>query len=106
MVKLNFYVPPSHLEQVKEAIFAAGAGAQGDYNQCCWQTLGKGQFCPLPGSDPYIGEVCQLTQVDEYKVEVLCEESKLLEVISALRLAHPYEEPAFECYSIVDPTEI
>ena len=52
--KLCFYVPTSHVEQVKNAIFEAGAGHMGDYDACCFQTLGQGQFRPLEGSNPYI----------------------------------------------------
>lgn len=102
MVKLSFYVPPSHLEVVKSAIFAAGAGQQGNYDWCCWQTLGEGQFRPKAGSEPFIGQVDQLAQVEEYKVEIICEESSLQAVVEALRAAHPYEEPAFDCCQLLD----
>lgn len=53
--KINFYVPESHLEIVKQALFDAGAGRQGDYDQACWQCLGQGQFRPLKGANPSIG---------------------------------------------------
>lgn len=56
MYTLFFYVPQSHLDCVKDAVFAAGAGAMGDYQHCCWQVLGQGQFRPMPGSQPFIGE--------------------------------------------------
>ena len=55
MYKLCFYVPESHLEEVKEAVFAAGAGKMGDYDACAWQTAGQGQFRPGEGADPHIG---------------------------------------------------
>ncbi|MGI9286142.1 MAG: NGG1p interacting factor NIF3, partial [Pseudomonadales bacterium] len=56
MFKLCFYVPGENLEAVKSAVFAAGAGRVGDYENCCWQVLGEGQFRPLEGSQPHIGE--------------------------------------------------
>lgn len=95
--KVIFYVPESHLEIVKSAVFSAGAGQQGHYDQCCWQTLGEGQFRPLEGSQPFIGDTNgALETVPEYRVELLCEESHLSQVVTALTTAHPYEEPAFD----------
>ena len=96
MFKLCFYVPESHLALVKEAVFSAGAGQLGDYDQCCWQTLGEGQFRPLAGSSPHIGELNNLSVVAEYKVELVCEAKIIHAVIEALKAAHPYEEPAFD----------
>ncbi len=95
LFKMEFYVPESHLDEVKAALFAAGAGRQGDYDMCCWQTQGQGQFRPLEGSQPHIGERGKLETVAEYKVELICQESCILEAVQALRRAHPYEEPAF-----------
>lgn len=96
MYKLCFYVPTTHVEIVKQAVFAAGAGSVGDYQQCCWQVLGEGQFQPLPGSTPYIGDEGQLTQVAEYRVEMVCDDGFIAAAVSALKLAHPYEEPAYD----------
>ena len=73
MYKLCFYVPESHLEQVKGAVFAAGAGRIGAYDNCCWQVSGLGQFRPLPGSDPYLGregEVEQVPDVETWRANV------------------------------------
>lgn len=94
--KLAFYVPESHLEPVKQALFAAGAGKQGNYDQACWQCLGQGQFRALEAANPVIGNKNFLTLVPEYKVEVLCSGDCITEVIHSLKAAHPYEEPAFE----------
>ncbi len=63
MYTLCFYVPESTLEDVKSAVFAAGAGRIGNYEQCCWQVEGQGQFRPLAGSDPAIGEQGELETV-------------------------------------------
>ncbi|HEY9018324.1 NGG1p interacting factor NIF3 [Thiomicrospira sp.] len=96
MFKLVFFVPESALEQVKSAIFEAGAGRQGDYDQCAWQTKGEGQFRPLKGSQPYIGDLNRLEKVMEYRVETLVDAEVIDGVIQALKQAHPYEEPAYE----------
>lgn len=96
MYKLCFFVPPEHAEQVKKAVFKTGAGKLGDYAECCWQTLGTGQFRPLDGSQPYLGKTGALEKVQELKVELLCEPELIHEALSALKTAHPYEEPAYE----------
>ena len=70
MYKLCFYVPESHLEAVKAAVFAAGAGRIGNYDSCCWEVLGQGQFRPLTGSDPFIGRQGEVERVAEYRVEM------------------------------------
>lgn len=96
MYKLGFYVPPSHLETVKAAVFAAGAGRIGNYDSCAWQTLGKGQYRPLRGSQPYQGQTGIVETVEEYRVELVCADDLVHNVIHALKIAHPYEEPAFD----------
>jgi hypothetical protein len=101
MYKLGFYVPESHLESVKEALFAAGAGRIGQYDHCCWQVLGQGQFRPLPGSAPALGQHGRLEQVAEWRVELVCATPVLNEVLAALRLSHPYEEPAFDVVALI-----
>jgi hypothetical protein len=100
MYKLCFYVPEAHREVVKQAVFDAGAGRMGDYDSCCWQVLGTGQFRPLKGADPHIGTIGALEHVDEYRVETLCSGDVVREVIKALRAAHPYEEPAFDVWAL------
>ncbi|KJS04104.1 MAG: NGG1p interacting factor 3 protein, NIF3 [Gammaproteobacteria bacterium BRH_c0] len=96
MYKLCFYVPESHLEAVKNAVFDTGAGHIGDYDRCCWQTLGQGQFRPLQGSNPFLGKQGSVEQVPEYRVELVCDEHLIEAAIAALVDAHPYEEPAYD----------
>jgi hypothetical protein len=100
--KLVFFVPESHLEQVKAAVFSAGAGQMGNYDQCCWQVLGQGQFRPLAGSSPFIGEQDRLTSLPEYRVEVICADKDIDAAVAALRLAHPYEEPVFDLWRLAN----
>lgn len=100
MYTLFFYVPESHLEVVKDAVFAAGAGAIGDYQNCCWQVLGQGQFRPMAGSQPFIGEQDQLEQVAEWRVEMVVAADCIKPVMAALKAAHPYEEPAYAVYRL------
>ena len=89
-ILLYVYVPESHLDQVKQAIFDAGGGQQGDYEACCWQVKGQGPFRPIKGAQPYLGHVSQLEYVDEYKLEVLCPLELKHKIVPALKEAHPY----------------
>lgn len=96
MYKICFYAPATHVDAVKNAMFKAGAGKIGDYSCCSWQTPGEGQFMPLEGSHPTIGEIYHIERVQEYKVEMVCAEECIQDVIAAMRSVHPYEEPAYQ----------
>ena len=98
--RIDVYVPETHAEAVKQAMFEAGAGRIGNYDCCCFQTVGRGQFRPLDGSSPYLGSVGQVEHVTEWKLEMIFPEEKLGEVIAALRRVHPYETPAFQHWRV------
>ncbi|MGM0702348.1 MAG: NGG1p interacting factor NIF3 [Pseudomonadota bacterium] len=100
MYKLAFFVPINDAETVKEAVFTTGAGRIGDYEACCFQTPGTGQFRPLDGANPHIGQVGDLERVEELKVELVCEDDLIRQAVAALREAHPYEEPAFDVWKL------
>jgi hypothetical protein len=100
IIKLEFYVPETHLEEVKTALFEAGAGRIGDYDCCCWETLGNGQFRPLDGSKPFIGEQGRIEVVSEYKVEMVCPAELIEKIVNTLKEAHPYETPAYDYWEV------
>lgn len=100
MYKLSFFVPEDYLETVKSAIFATGAGRIGNYDHCCWQVLGQGQFRALEGSDPFLGQQNKLEIVAEWKVELVCSDELIQPVVRALKQAHPYEEPAYDVWKL------
>jgi len=100
MYKLCVYIPQDHVEQVKRAIFEAGAGRLGNYDRVAWQTRGEGQFRPLERSDPAFGRKGELETVPEYKVETYCQEELIEDVLQALREAHPYEEPGYDVFEL------
>lgn len=102
MYKLAFFVPPSHVEQVKDAVFAAGAGRIGGYDRCAWQVLGQGQFRPLDGAKPFIGQAGEVERVDEWKVEMAVADELIQSVVTALKQSHPYETPAYEVWRLED----
>ena len=100
MYKLAFFVPASHVEVVKAAVFAAGGGRIGDYDHCAWQTLGQGQFRPLDGSQPFLGQTGQVEVVEEWKVELVVADGLVAQVVAALKQNHPYETPAYEVWQL------
>ncbi|NWC81157.1 NGG1p interacting factor NIF3 [Pseudomonas putida] len=102
MYKLAFFVPASHVDVVKAAVFAAGGGRIGDYDHCAWQTLGHGQFRPLDGSQPFLGQTGQVEVVEEWKVELVVADDLIAQVVGALRQSHPYETPAYEVWRLAD----
>ncbi|MCH3917673.1 MAG: divalent cation tolerance protein CutA [Spirochaetia bacterium] len=95
MYMLGVYVPKEYLEKVKQALFFAGGGKFGNYDCCCWQTRGEGQFRPLVGSDPFLGTVGKMEKVEEWKLEMIVPEETAEAVIKALKKSHPYEVPAY-----------
>ncbi len=100
--KLTVYIPQEALSDVKEALFAAGAGRLGSYDRCAWQVLGQGQFRPLPGAQPWIGQTDCDEKVAEWRVEMLVAEEAVTAVIQALYSSHPYEEPAFDLVKLLE----
>ncbi len=102
MFKLEFYVPQTHLETVKEALFDAGAGKIGEYDHCCWQIEGRGQFRPSLNSDPHLGEKGKLEKLSEWKVELVCSDECISSTLKALLKSHPYEEPAYNIVKFSD----
>ncbi|MCK0090839.1 Nif3-like dinuclear metal center hexameric protein [Rhodococcus sp. HNM0563] len=95
-------VPAEASATVRDALFEAGAGALGNYRQCCWTTSGTGQFRPVDGADPAIGAVGELEQVTEDRIEVIAPRRARTAVLAALRSAHPYEEPAFDVFELAE----
>lgn len=98
--RLDVYVPGSHLESLKEALFSAGAGRLGEYDCCCFQMPGTGQFRPSDSAKPFLGEAGRLEKVAEWKLEMIVAGEVLTEVVQALKQAHPYETPAFQYWKV------
>ena len=102
MYKLTVFIPEEAVEQVKSALFAAGAGKIGNYEQCCWQVQGVGQFMPLIGSKPHIGTHDSLETVNEWRVEMVVATAMIDNVVEALKQAHPYETPAYDVIEVLN----
>ena len=101
-VKLVWFVPAEALEATRDAVFQAGAGRIGHYERCSWYTIGTGTFLGGEETEPAVGERGREEHVPELRVETIVPEDLVGEVVSALRRAHPYEEPAYDVYPLAD----
>jgi dinuclear metal center YbgI/SA1388 family protein len=100
--KLATFVPLADTERVIDALAAAGAGAIGDYDRCSFTTTGTGTFRPQAGANPTIGSIGEVAHVAESRVEMVLPRHRRSPVLSALRAAHPYEEPAYDLLELAD----
>lgn len=98
--QLNVYVPKDYSENVKEALFSAGAGNIGFYDECSFTVKGSGTFRPIEGSKPFSGEQNVRENADEVMVSVIFESFKHHQIVSAMKNAHPYEEVAHQIISL------
>jgi dinuclear metal center YbgI/SA1388 family protein len=98
--KLVVFVPESDLAKVSDALFAAGAGVIGKYEQCSFRVAGKGTFFGGADTNPAVGQKGRREDVDEWRLEVVLPEAKLPAAMRAMRAAHSYEEPAFDIYQL------
>ena len=96
MYKLIYFVPTENKEVTKKALFNVGAGKFNNYECCSFETLGVGQFKPINEANPFIGNLNIVEQVEEYKVELLCNDDIIQKAIETLKLIHPYEEVAYD----------
>lgn len=99
-VKLEVYVPLSHSDKLKTALFETGAGKLGNYDCCCFEVTGTGQFRPLEGSEAFIGQKGSIEKVEEVKLEMLCPAKKIKDIVKILKATHPYETPAFDYWPV------
>lgn len=102
LVKLSVYVPDSHADEVRLALFDAGAGRLGNYDSCSYSTQGTGTFRATAGANPYVGEIGEMHSEAETRIEVLLPSWRRHAVENALLQTHPYEEPAYEFINIAN----
>ena len=101
-VKLVWFVPEEALDATRDAVFEAGAGRIGDYERCSWYAAGTGTFFGREAASPTLGERGREERVAELRVETVVPAERLETVVAALRGAHPYEEPAYDVYPLLD----
>lgn len=100
LVHLSVFTPATHEELVRNALFSAGAGAIGNYNECSFTSTGVGTFKPGPSADPFVGEINILHRDEEKKIEVVFPQFLQNQVLKGMREAHPYEEIAYNLTSL------
>lgn len=100
--KIVVFVPAEALDRVRDAMAEAGAGAVGDYACCSFAAPGTGTFFGGPGTSPAVGEAGRLERVEEYRLEMVVPAEKAKAVVEAMRAVHPYEEPAYDVYQLVE----
>lgn len=104
-VKIITTIPVENVTAVRDAICKAGAGIIGNYTFCTMSTKCTGTFIPNENANPYIGENGKMEYVEEEKLEAVCEIEKVKAVVSALREAHPYEEPEVDIIPLLDEND-
>jgi dinuclear metal center YbgI/SA1388 family protein len=100
LLKLVTYIPEDHLDKVREAVFNAGAGVIGNYDKCSFSSEGTGSFRGGLNSSPYVGEKGKLHFEKEIRFETVLVSYLKDRVIKALKDSHPYEEVAYDIYSL------
>lgn len=98
--KLVVYVPLTHADKVREAIGLAGGGKIGNYSSCSFSSLGTGRFKPETGANPHLGKIGILESVEEERIEITLDEEVVKDVVTAMKKVHPYEEVAYDIYSL------
>ena len=101
--KLVVFVPREALDTVRNALFDAGAGRIVEYERCSWYAAGTGTFLAGDEASPTVGERGREERVAELRLETVYPADRQAEIVRALRASHPYEEPAFDLYPLVQP---
>jgi dinuclear metal center YbgI/SA1388 family protein len=99
-VKIVVFVPDTDLTKVSDALFAAGAGHIGQYRECSFRLSGTGTFFGTDATNPTVGQKGRREEVSEWRLEVICPEAIVDQVVAAMRKAHSYEEPAYDVYPL------
>ena len=102
LLKLVTFVPTDYLDTVRTALLDAGCGHIGNYDSCSFSASGEGSYRALEGANPFLGSVNKLHYEMEARLETILPSYKKSQVLKALLASHPYEEPAFEFYSLLN----
>lgn len=106
MFKIVTFVPIKDAGKVRQAMGDAGAGVLGNYHHASFSSRGIGRFIPEEGANPAIGEVERLEEVEEERIEVICQKERVKDVVAAIKATHPYEEIPMEIYQLLNKDEL
>ena len=101
-VKLEIFVPQEYALKIRDHLAKIGAGQIGAYDHCVAISPVQGYFRPLPGANPFDGEIGKIQEANEAKVEVNCKRELVNEAIQVIRRVHPYEEPLVNIIPLVN----
>jgi hypothetical protein len=100
--KVVVTVPENEADKLREAIGNTGGGKVGNYTHCSFSVKGTGRFLPAAGANPAIGQVGQLEEVAEERIEITCDGESVKAVVDTIRKAHSYDEPAIDVYKLTE----
>ena len=101
-VKIYVFIPKTHIDKIRLVLGEAGIGRMGNYDYTAYVSEGKGYFRPLDGTNPAIGKVGEIEEVEEAKLEFVCLKSEINKVIEIIKKNHPYEEVALDVLPLLD----
>ncbi len=102
IVKIQVFCPKNVADKVRLSIGKSGGGRIGNYHYCAFVSSGHGYFLSMKGSNPVIGKQGEMSQIEEVKIEFVCEQDKVKDVIAAIKKAHPYEEIPIDIFQLLD----
>ena len=102
LVKIVVFVPLSHAVKIRKVMGDSGAGKIGKYSNSSFSSVGMGRFKPGKGTHPFIGQVGKLEEVEEERIETICDKKDLKKVIAGIKSVHPYEESAIDVYPLLN----
>lgn len=105
-VKLVTFAPIEDADKIRRALGDAGAGSLGEYSYCSFTTKGVGRFTPSDKANPHIGKANKPEEVQEEKIEVVCDKDNAKEIIKVLKQAHPYDEVALDIYPLLSEEDL
>lgn len=106
MYKIVTFVPIKDADKMRKAMGDAGAGDWGKYYHASFSSRGIGRFIPSEGAHPAIGQIGKQQEVEEERIEVICQKEKLKDVVTAIKKTHPYEEVPIEIYQLIDEEDL
>ena len=102
IVKIQVFCPKEAADEVRLSIGKSGGGCIGSYHYCAFVSSGHGYFLPMKGSTPAIGKEGEISQVEEVRIEFMCEQDKIKDVLAAIKEVHPYEEVPIDIFPLLD----
>ncbi len=103
--QLVTYAPLADAEKVRQALFDAGAGKIGKYDECSFNVKGIGTYKPLEGAEPYIGEIGKRQEESEERISVIFPKHLQRKILKSLFENHPYEEVAYEVFELMNDNQ-